>query len=109
MLSKAEGLARVENGEAPLEPLPMQRGDVLIRDVRHIHRGTPNYTDTPRPMVVIGYSRRWLHRPEVEIRVPRQVLNGLPERAQRWLRFNPVFDSLDEALNEEETYRVFAY
>ena len=32
----------------------------MIRDVRHIHRGTPNFTDTPRPMVVIGYSRRWL-------------------------------------------------
>jgi ectoine hydroxylase-related dioxygenase (phytanoyl-CoA dioxygenase family) len=109
MLSKADGLARIESGESPLEPLPMQRGDVLIRDVRHIHRGTPNYTDTPRPMVVIGYSRRWLHRPEVEIRVPRDVLNGLPERAQRWLRFNPVFDSVEEATNEQETYRVFAY
>jgi ectoine hydroxylase-related dioxygenase (phytanoyl-CoA dioxygenase family) len=109
MLSKADGLARIESGESPLEPLPMQRGDVLIRDVRHIHRGTPNYTDTPRPMVVIGYSRRWLHRPEVEIRVPRDVLNGLPERAQRWLRFNPVFDSVEEAINEQETYRVFAY
>ena len=109
MLSKADGLARVESGESPLQPLPMQRGDVLIRDVRHIHRGTPNYTDTPRPMVVIGYSRRWLHRPEVEIRVPRDVLNGLPERAQRWLRFNPVFDTVEEAINEQETYRVFAF
>ena len=109
MLSKAEGLRRVESGEAPLQPLPMQRGDVLIRDVRHIHRGTPNYTDTPRPMVVIGYSRRWLHRREVEIRVPRTVLEGLPERARRWLRFNPVFDTVEQATEAEESYRIFAF
>jgi len=109
MLSKAEGLRRIESGESPLEPLEMKRGDVLIRDVRHIHRGTPNHTDTPRPMVVIGYSRRWLHRPEVEIRVPRSVLEGLPERARRWLRFNPVFDTVDEAVNAEESYRTFAF
>ena len=109
MTSKVEGLRRVESGETPLQPLHMERGDVLIRDVRHIHRGTPNRTDTPRPMVVIGYSRRWLFRPEVNIRVPRDVLAALPERAQRWLRFNPVFDTAEEAAEEGESYRVFAY
>jgi ectoine hydroxylase-related dioxygenase (phytanoyl-CoA dioxygenase family) len=109
MLSKAEGLRRVETGETPLQPMLLNRGDVLIRDVRHIHRGTPNDSDTPRPMVVIGYSRRWLHRPEVQIRVPRPVLEGLPLRARRWLRFNPVFDTVEEAIQAEETYREFAY
>ena len=87
----------------------MNRGDVMIRDVRHIHRGTPNPSATPRPMVVIGYSRRWLFRPEVEIRVPRPVLNALPERARRWLRFNPVFETEAEAAQQAESYRVFAY
>jgi ectoine hydroxylase-related dioxygenase (phytanoyl-CoA dioxygenase family) len=109
MMPKADGMAAIETGEIPLQPLEMKRGDVLIRDVRHIHRGTPNLTETPRPMVVIGYSRRWLHRPEVEIRVPREVLNSLPKRAQKWLRFNPVFDSIAEADAAEESYRVFAY
>jgi len=109
MLSKAEGLRRVETGEAPLVRCHMKRGDVMIRDVRHIHRGTPNLTDEPRPMVVIGYSRRWLFRPEVNIRVPRQTLEALPERARRWLRFNPVFDTVEEASGAGETYREFAY
>ena len=109
MLSKAEGMRSIESGETPLQPLLMNRGDVLIRDVRHIHRGTPNPSSEPRPMVVIGYSRRWLHRPEVQIRVPRPVLDCLPERARRWLRFNPVFDSVAEAAGAEESYRVFAY
>jgi ectoine hydroxylase-related dioxygenase (phytanoyl-CoA dioxygenase family) len=109
MMSKADGMARVERGEIPLVRAHMRRGDVIIRDVRHIHRGTPNRTDAPRPMVVIGYSRRWLFRPEVQIRVPADVLEGMPERARRWLRFNPVFKSREEAAAIEESYRAFAY
>jgi len=109
MTSKAEGLRRIESGEAPLLKAYMQRGDVMIRDVRHIHRGTPNASGVPRPMVVIGYSRRWLYRPEVNIRVPREVLKALPKRAQKQLRFNPVFDTVEEAARPGESYRVFAY
>jgi hypothetical protein len=60
-------------------------------------------------MVVIGYSRRWLYRPEVNIRVPREVLKALPKRAQKQLRFNPVFDTIEEAMQPGESYRVFAY
>jgi ectoine hydroxylase-related dioxygenase (phytanoyl-CoA dioxygenase family) len=109
MTSKAEGMRRIESGEVPLVHAYMNRGDVMIRDVRHIHRGTPNRTAVPRPMVVIGYSRRWLYRPEVNIRVPAEVLVGLPERARRWLRFNPVFETKAEAARQEESYRAFAY
>ena len=109
MLSKAEGMRRIESGETPVQQALLSRGDVIIRDVRHIHRGTPNRTATPRPMVVIGYSRRWLFRPEVQIRIPRDVLAGMPERAQRWLRFNPVFETAAEAAKREESYRAFAY
>jgi ectoine hydroxylase-related dioxygenase (phytanoyl-CoA dioxygenase family) len=109
MLSKAEGLRRVASGETPLVSAHMARGDVMIRDVRHIHRGTPNRTGMPRPMVVIGYSPRWLFRPEVAIRVPAEVLAGLPERARRWLRFKPVFATKAEAAQTQESYRAFAY
>jgi ectoine hydroxylase-related dioxygenase (phytanoyl-CoA dioxygenase family) len=109
MLSRDEGMAKIQSGEIPLVRGYMQRGDVMIRDVRHIHRGTPNVSTTPRPMVVIGYSRRWLFRPEVDIRVPAEVLAALPARAQRWLRFNPVFQTAEEAAQPGESYRVFAY
>jgi ectoine hydroxylase-related dioxygenase (phytanoyl-CoA dioxygenase family) len=109
MLSKDEGMARIQSGEIPLVRGYMQRGDVMIRDVRHIHRGTPNLSPTPRPMVVIGYSRRWLFRPEVDIRVPADVLARLPQRARRWLRFNPVFATRQEAAERQESYRQFAY
>jgi hypothetical protein len=108
MMSKEEGLRRIASGEIKLEPITMKLGDVMIRDVRSLHRGTPNRTDVPRPMVVIGYSRRWLFRPEVSIRVPRAMLETLSERARFLLRFNPVVDSLDDH-PETEIYQSFAY
>lgn len=108
MMSKEEGLRRIKSGEIPLEPITMQLGDVMIRDVRGLHRGTPNHTQTPRPMVVIGYSRRWLFRPEVSIQIPRAAFDTLSERARYLLRFNPIVESLDEKPNVE-VYQSFAY
>jgi ectoine hydroxylase-related dioxygenase (phytanoyl-CoA dioxygenase family) len=108
LMSKEEGSRRIASGEIRLEPLTMRLGDVIIRDVRALHRGTPNQTREPRPMVVIGYSRRWLFRPEVSIRVPRSALDTLSERARRLLRFNPIVESLDDQ-PETEIYQSFAY
>jgi ectoine hydroxylase-related dioxygenase (phytanoyl-CoA dioxygenase family) len=75
--------------------------------VRAIHRGTPNRTSQPRPMVVLGYSRRWLWRPEVHIDVPRTVLDAMPPRLQALLRFNPVLDA--GAPPTGERYQNFMY
>ncbi|MGH9900282.1 MAG: phytanoyl-CoA dioxygenase family protein [Pyrinomonadaceae bacterium] len=108
MVSKEEGMRRIEAGEVKLEPITMRAGDVMIRDVRALHRGSPNRTGEPRPMVVIGYSRRWLFRPEVSIRVPRAALQSLSERARRMLRFNPVVESPEDA-PDTEIYQSFAY
>ena len=108
LMSKEEGLRRLAAGEIKLESLTMKLGDVIIRDVRALHRGTPNRTREPRPMVVIGYSRRWLFRPEVSIHIPRAALANLSERARRLLRFNKIVESLDE-LPETEIYQSFAY
>ncbi|HLL71816.1 MAG TPA: phytanoyl-CoA dioxygenase family protein [Pyrinomonadaceae bacterium] len=108
MLPKEEALHLIETGERKLEALTMRLGDVMVRDVRALHRGTPNLTRVPRPMVVIGYSRRWLFRPEVTIHIPRAVHETLSERARHMLRFNPVVELLDD-LPETEIYQAFAY
>lgn len=108
MMPKGEGMRQIAEGNIKLEPILMRAGDVMIRDVRGLHRGTPNRTSTPRPMVVIGYSRRWLFRPEVSIRVPRAAIGNLSHRARRLMRFNPVVESLEDR-PEGETYQLFAY
>ena len=86
-LPDREALRRIEAGETPLCPVLVRRGDVIVRDVRHIHRGTPNRTSTPRPLVVVGYQRPWMFRQDVGVRTTRAVLERLPERARRALRF----------------------
>lgn len=108
LMSKDEGLRKIETGEIEIEPLVMKLGDVMIRDVRGIHRGTPNKTNEPRPMCVIGYSRRWLFRPEVSIRIPQTVWEKLSPEARKLLRFNRVVESLEDEMREE-IYQSFAY
>jgi ectoine hydroxylase-related dioxygenase (phytanoyl-CoA dioxygenase family) len=108
MMSREEGLQGLEHGELTLEPITLKLGDVMIRDVRGLHRGTPNRTNEPRPMVVIGYSRRWLFRPEVSIQIPRVEFEKLSTRARHLLRFNPIVESLDD-LPDVERYQSFAY
>ncbi|MEX3791005.1 phytanoyl-CoA dioxygenase family protein [Paraburkholderia sp. BR14374] len=96
------------DGHLPLHAITMELGDVMIRDVRALHRGTPNRTDLPRPMVVIGYSRNWYFRPEVHIDVPEAVYAQLTSRAKRLLRHMPRVSELDKA-GAPEQYRKFAY
>ena len=84
-------------------------GDVMVRDVRALHRGTPNLTKVPRPMVVIGYSRKWLRRPEVSVRIPDAMWERLSERARHMLRFEERVRSLTEEPTSTERYQSFAY
>jgi len=78
----AEGEAKVARGELKASPVWMDIGDVLIRDVRMLHRGTPNQSREGRPMVVIGYSRSWWHRPEVGLKIARTVYRSLAPNLQ---------------------------
>jgi hypothetical protein len=105
-MPKAEGLAKVADGTIPIEALEMKLGDVLVRDVRGLHRGTPNRTAEPRPMVVIGYSRKWFMRPEVSIQIPEEEFSKLSPRAKHMLRFNPRGEPAEKG---PETYKSFAY
>jgi hypothetical protein len=42
----------------PLQP-SVRCGSALIRDIRLWHRGMPNHTDTPRPMIAMIHWIRW--------------------------------------------------
>lgn len=108
LMSRDEGMKKLESGETFIEPVPMQMGDVLLRDVRTLHRGTPNKTSEPRPMVVIGYSRSWLHRPEVSINIPENEFVKLSAQAKQMLRNNPVVEKIEEE-QKAERYTTFQY
>ena len=106
VLPREEGLARIESGANPIESFLAQPGDVTIRTPLALHLGTPNVTDTPRPMVVMGYAMHWLPTANVERNVPRDFYEQLPPETQQLLRCKVV----DEvARNGNETYVKFAY
>jgi hypothetical protein len=104
-MPKAEGLARLERGELAMERFLMDPGDVMIRSPLALHRGTPNFTETPRPMVVVGYVRSWLHTPKVELRVPRASYEALAPDVRRLLRCEVV----EQVDHKAESYVEFKY
>ncbi len=106
VLPREEGLARIASGELPMRSFPMKKGDALIRSPLALHRGTPNHTDAPRPMVVMGYVMHWLHTPKVELEVGRDYYQALPEATRKLLRC-AVVDRLPT--EKVETYVEFKY
>lgn len=45
----------------PLQPC-VRAGSVLIRDIRLWHRGMPNHSEQPRPMIAMIHWVQWWHR-----------------------------------------------
>jgi hypothetical protein len=66
-----EVVARRRAVAPPLQP-SVRCGSVLIRDIRIWHRGMPNHTKTPRPLIAMIH---WIHwwRPEHPILFPKGI------------------------------------
>jgi len=107
-MASDEAMNAYAAGRIPLHAITMELGDVMIRDVRALHRGTPNRTEAPRPMIVIGYSRNWYFRPEVKVDVPEAVYQRLSPKGKRLLRYMPRVDEPDNT-GPAESYTRFAY
>ena len=105
-LSRAEALAKVASGEAPCVSVPMELGDVMIRTPLAIHRGTPNRTSEPRTMVAMGYVMHWLHTPHLDLSLPRQTYEQLPDSIRKLIRCTLV-DGQPQATGER--YVQFQY
>ena len=87
LIPREDALARINSGEIPLKSLPMQVGDVLIRDARCLHRGSPNQTDTPRVVAVVSFLRAWYYRERRDTYpLPRSIWEGLSDREKRLMR-----------------------
>src|SRR5579875_1407591 len=58
-MPRSEALRAVESAEIKTQTVPLEIGDVLIRHPWALHRGTPNMTEIPRPLMTVRYVRRW--------------------------------------------------
>jgi phytanoyl-CoA dioxygenase PhyH len=87
-MPRAEALRAVEAGDIGLQPVPLEIGDVLIRQPGTLHRGTPNTTDTPRALATIRYVRRWYADASREVEhLPRATWESLTAEQQSVMRF----------------------
>lgn len=76
--------------QAPVVPI----GSCIIWDFRLYHRGLPNRSDQPRPLLYATYARRWYQDP-----------HNFSKATQRRLSFDPVFF---ERLSDDRL-RLFAH
>lgn len=106
VLPREEGLVKIRAGEIPMESFYMQPGDVMIRSPLALHRGTPNRTPQPRPMIVMGYVMHWLHTQKVDLTLSQDYYESLPPQLQQLLRCQIVEQLPDQAT---ETYVNFKY
>lgn len=77
---------QIERGEISGKPLCMKVGDILIRDPRCVHRGTPNNTDTPRPVAAVVFQRKWYRIHPHHRRFPLHLYGRLSEEEQQLLQ-----------------------
>ena len=88
-LPRDEAMRAVNAGEIALTPILLDVGDVLIRHPWVLHRGTPNTTDVPRPLVTIRYVRRWYADTSRDVNaIPLSVWKSLTAAQQSMLRFD---------------------
>ena len=87
-MARSEGISAVQSGKIEMEAVPLRIGDVLVRHPWALHRGTPNITDTPRPLVTIRYVRHWYADNSRDVNsIPIQVWRSLTPEQRAMMRF----------------------
>jgi hypothetical protein len=62
-----------------------QRGDISARSALTLHRGTTNYTQTPRPVLVVGFLAPGADESRNDLVVSRAYHESLPEQVRQHL------------------------
>ena len=91
-MPREQALRSVATSAMDMHAVQLEIGDVLIRHPWALHRGTPNRTDVPRPLLTIRYVRSWYADNSREVNsIPRAVWQSLTPQQQSGMRF-PVGD-----------------
>lgn len=82
------GLSEIAAGRVVPVAVTLDIGDVLVRHPWALHRGTPNRTDAPRPLVSLRYVRRWFYDTSRDVEVVSDaVWQSLSPDQQALMRF----------------------
>jgi len=87
-MTRATAVRSVESGECSVRACLLDIGDVLIRHPWALHRGTPNRTGIPRPLVTIRYVRSWYADNSRSVNpIPAVLWRSLTEEQRSAMRF----------------------
>lgn len=84
-LRQPDVIERAAN-RVPPQPTLICAGDILVRDIRMWHRGTPNHTQTPRPMLALVYFREW-YEAKPKLTIPREAFEEASTEVRALLRY----------------------
>ena len=87
-MAREEAMQAVQSGDCDVHPVLLEIGDVLVRHPWTLHRGTPNITDTPRPLTTIRCVRRWYADESREVNaIPNTIWQSLTKEQRAIMRF----------------------
>ena len=89
-----DAIEKLTNGELDFKPVYLTIGDILIRDPRCVHRGSPNTTATIRPVAVLTFEPEGTERAglKAEARISQDVFDTISEDERYMYRKVPVKD-----------------
>jgi len=79
----------------PSVRLLLKAGDLLLRDARCWHRGTPSNGTRSRPNLALVYSRGWFRfeGTPYRIKIPRAIWDGFSERMKKICRYCAILET----------------
>jgi ectoine hydroxylase-related dioxygenase (phytanoyl-CoA dioxygenase family) len=93
-MTREAAMRSAESGECEVHPILLEIGDVLVRHPRALHRGTPNITDTPRPLTTVRYVRRWYADESRDVNaIPKAIWQSVTQEQRALMRF-PVIPGI---------------
>ena len=108
--SRTRASPTAPDGTAPLQRVLLRRGDFLLRDLRTLHRGTPNTTATPRPNMTITFApctEAAAAKGTVPRGIRRSVFNSLEPHAQWIWRAVKKVEAKPHAATGSNGYEVY--
>ena len=93
MIAQPKDLERMAAMMPSVRLLP-KAGDLLLRDARCWHRGTPSNGTRSRPNLALVYSRGWFRFESApyRIKVPRATYEGFSERMKKICRYCAILE-----------------
>jgi hypothetical protein len=87
-MPRDEAMRAVQSTSMEMQAVPLEIGNVPIRNPWALHRGTPNTTNMPRALATIRYVRLWYADNSRDVNtIPQAVWQSLTPEQQSLIRF----------------------